>query len=155
MELKRVVVTGLGAVTPLGNTAEETWNNLVAGVSGAAPITLFDASDFKTQFACEVKNLKINDFIDRKEAREIIPLNEVAYHANERKAGPLLSALKATAPYYPGGNANLLTLGIEMCIEKDGSFHPDTVARTQPVAGARVGTGTLVTLQISDASRRD
>ena len=71
MELKRVVVTGLGAVTPLGNTVEETWNNLVAGVSGAAPITQFDASQFKTQFACEVKNLKVNDFIDRKEARKM------------------------------------------------------------------------------------
>ena len=55
----------------MGNTVEETWNNLVAGVSGAAPITLFDASDFKTQFACEVKNLKVNDFIDRKEARKM------------------------------------------------------------------------------------
>ena len=71
MELKRVVVTGLGAVTPLGNNTEETWNNLVAGVSGAAPITLFDASQFKTQFACEVKNLKVNDYIDRKEARKM------------------------------------------------------------------------------------
>ena len=71
MELKRVVVTGLGAVTPLGNNVEDTWNNLVAGVSGAAPITQFDASQFKTQFACEVKNLKINDFIDRKEARKM------------------------------------------------------------------------------------
>ena len=71
MELKRVVVTGLGAVTPLGNNAEDTWNNLVAGVSGAAPITLFDASQFKTQFACEVKNLKVNDYIDRKEARKM------------------------------------------------------------------------------------
>ena len=71
MELKRVVVTGLGAVTPLGNNAEDTWNNLVAGVSGAAPITQFDASQFKTQFACEVKNLKVNDFIDRKEARKM------------------------------------------------------------------------------------
>ena len=78
MELKRVVVTGLGAVTPLGNTAEETWNNLVAGVSGAAPITLFDASDFKTQFACEVKNLKINDFIDRKEARKMDRYTQLA-----------------------------------------------------------------------------
>ena len=56
MELKRVVVTGLGAVTPLGNTPEETWENMVKGVSGAAPITLFDATNFKTQFACEVKN---------------------------------------------------------------------------------------------------
>ena len=71
MELKRVVVTGLGAVTPLGNTAEDTWNNLVAGVSGAAPITQFDASQFKTQFACEVKDLKVNDYIDRKEARKM------------------------------------------------------------------------------------
>lgn len=71
MELKRVVVTGLGAVTPLGNNTEDTWNNLIAGVSGAAPITLFDASQFKTQFACEVKNLKVNDYIDRKEARKM------------------------------------------------------------------------------------
>ncbi|WP_294919535.1 beta-ketoacyl-ACP synthase II [Prevotella sp.] len=71
MELKRVVVTGLGAVTPLGNNAEDTWNNLVAGVSGAAPITQFDASQFKTQFACEVKDLKVNDYIDRKEARKM------------------------------------------------------------------------------------
>ena len=71
MELKRVVVTGLGAVTPLGNNTEDTWNNLVAGVSGAAHITLFDASQFKTQFACEVKNLKVNDYIDRKEARKM------------------------------------------------------------------------------------
>ena len=53
MELKRVVVTGLGAVTPVGNTPEEMWNNLINGVSGAAPITLFDASLFKTKFACD------------------------------------------------------------------------------------------------------
>ena len=71
MELKRVVVTGLGAVTPVGLNPEETWENLVAGKSGAAPITLFDASKFKTQFACEVKGLNINDWIDRKEARKL------------------------------------------------------------------------------------
>lgn len=71
MELKRVVVTGLGAVTPVGNTAEETWQNLLAGKSGAAPITQFDCSKFKTQFACEVKGLNVNDFIDRKEARKM------------------------------------------------------------------------------------
>ncbi|MBR5541885.1 MAG: beta-ketoacyl-ACP synthase II [Bacteroides sp.] len=71
MELKRVVVTGLGALTPLGNTVAETWENLVNGVSGAGPITHFDASKFKTQFACEVKNFKANDFIDRKEARKM------------------------------------------------------------------------------------
>ena len=67
MELKRVVVTGLGAVTPVGNSPEETWSNLLAGKSGAAAITNFDASKFKTQFACEVKGLNINDWIDRKE----------------------------------------------------------------------------------------
>jgi 3-oxoacyl-[acyl-carrier-protein] synthase II len=71
MELKRVVVTGLGAVTPVGNTPEETWKNLLAGVSGAAPITSFDVSKFKTQFACEVKNLDITQYIDRKEARKM------------------------------------------------------------------------------------
>lgn len=79
MELKRVVVTGLGAVTPVGNTPEETWNNLVNGVSGAAPITLFDASKFKTQFACEVKGLNVNDYIDRKEARKMDRYTQLAY----------------------------------------------------------------------------
>lgn len=71
MELKRVVVTGLGAVTPLGNTPEETWENMVKGVSGAGPITLFDATNFKTQFACEVKNWNPNEWIDRKDARKM------------------------------------------------------------------------------------
>lgn len=71
MELKRVVVTGLGAVTPLGNTPEETWENMVKGVSGAAPITLFDATNFKTQFACEVKNWNPNEWIDRKDTRKM------------------------------------------------------------------------------------
>ena len=78
MELKRVVVTGLGAVTPLGNTPEETWESLLAGKSGAAPITHFDASLFKTQFACEVKNLNINDYIDRKEARKLDRYTQLA-----------------------------------------------------------------------------
>ena len=78
MELKRVVVTGLGAVTPVGNTPEETWNNMVNGVSGAAPLTLFDASKFKTQFACEVKNINFNDYIDRKEARKMDRYTQLA-----------------------------------------------------------------------------
>ena len=71
MELKRVVVTGLGALTPVGNNVTETWENLVNGVSGAGPITHFDASKFKTQFACEVKNFKVNEHLDRKEARKM------------------------------------------------------------------------------------
>lgn len=78
MELKRVVVTGLGAITPVGLSAEETWNNLLAGVSGAAPITLFDSSMYKTQFACEVKGLNINDWIDRKEARKLDRYTQLA-----------------------------------------------------------------------------
>ena len=68
----------MGAVTPVGNTPEETWNNLINGVSGAAPITLFDASKFKTQFACEVKNLNITEFIDRKEARKMDRYTQLA-----------------------------------------------------------------------------
>ncbi|MBQ8455456.1 MAG: beta-ketoacyl-ACP synthase II [Bacteroidaceae bacterium] len=81
MELKRVVVTGIGAVTPLGNTAAETWQNMLAGVSGAGPITHFDASKFKTQFACEVKDFNPEQFIDRKEARKMDPYCQYAYSA--------------------------------------------------------------------------
>ena len=73
MELKRVVVTGIGAVSPLGNSAAETWQKLLDGVSGAAPSTHFDATQFKTQFACELKGFKAEDYIDRKEARKMDP----------------------------------------------------------------------------------
>lgn len=78
MELKRVVVTGMGAITPIGNTLQEYWDGLINGVSGAAPITLFDASLFKTHFACEVKNFNIEDFMDRKEARKLDPFTQFA-----------------------------------------------------------------------------
>ncbi len=71
MELKRVVVTGIGALTPIGNTAGEYWENLIKGTSGAAPIQHFDASKFKTQFACEVKNFDPQAHFDRKEARKL------------------------------------------------------------------------------------
>jgi 3-oxoacyl-[acyl-carrier-protein] synthase II len=73
MKLRRVVVTGLGALTPLGNTAPEFWSNLVNGVSGAGPISHFDASKFKTQFACEVKNFDPLNYFDRKEVRKFDP----------------------------------------------------------------------------------
>ena len=70
MELKRVVVTGIGALTPVGNSLSETWNNLVNGVSGADMITLFDATKFKTRFACEVKILiPPNGWIEKKPAK--------------------------------------------------------------------------------------
>ena len=78
MELKRVVVTGLGAVTPLGNTPEETWKAMLEGKSGAAPITQFDPAKFKTQFACEVKGLNIQDYLDRKESRKIDRYTQLA-----------------------------------------------------------------------------
>ncbi|OOG77231.1 beta-ketoacyl-ACP synthase II [Algoriphagus sp. A40] len=78
MNLKRVVVTGLGALTPIGNTTEEFWKGLINGVSGAAPITRFDASLFKTQFACEVKNLDLDQFIERKEARKMDAFTQYA-----------------------------------------------------------------------------
>lgn len=78
MELKRVVVTGLGALTPIGNTITEYWENLLKGTSGAAPIKQFDASKFKTQFACEVKNFNVEDFMDRKEARKLDQFSQYA-----------------------------------------------------------------------------
>ena len=78
MELKRVVITGLGALTPIGNSIDEYWASLLNGVSGAAPITHFDASKFKTQFACEVKNFDVLDHIDRKEARKLDQFSQYA-----------------------------------------------------------------------------
>jgi len=78
MQLRRVVVTGLGALTPLGNTLKEYWEGLVSGLSGAAPITRFDATKFKTRFACEVKGFNPEDFIDRKEARKMDPYTQFA-----------------------------------------------------------------------------
>ena len=78
MQLKRVVVTGIGALTPIGNTAQEYWSALSNGVSGAAPITRFDAEKFKTRFACELKNFSIDDHLDRKEARKMDPFTQYA-----------------------------------------------------------------------------
>lgn len=78
MELKRVVVTGLGALTPIGNTLTEYWDNLLLGKSGAALIKQFDASKFKTQFACEVKNFNVEDFMEKKEARKLDQFSQYA-----------------------------------------------------------------------------
>ena len=73
MQLKRAVVTGLGALTPIGNNYEDYWNGLINGVSGSGLITRFDASKFKTRFACEVKNFDVANFFDRKEAKKFDP----------------------------------------------------------------------------------
>jgi 3-oxoacyl-[acyl-carrier-protein] synthase II len=83
MELKRVVVTGIGALTPLGNNTEEYWNGLLNGVPGADFITLFDASKFKTRFACEVKNFDPVQYMDRKEARKIDRFTQFALVASD------------------------------------------------------------------------
>jgi 3-oxoacyl-[acyl-carrier-protein] synthase II len=78
MELKRAVITGIGAITPVGNTAPDYWNGLVHGVSGADFITLFDASKFKTRFACEVKGFDPVAYLDRKEARKVDRFTQLA-----------------------------------------------------------------------------
>tara|TARA_B100000767_G_scaffold266824_1_gene284752 strand:+ start:1653 stop:2906 length:1254 start_codon:yes stop_codon:yes gene_type:complete len=83
MQLKRVVVTGLGALTPIGNNIQEYWNALVNGVSGAAPITHFDASKSKTRFACEVKNFNPTDYINRKDARKMDKFTQYAMVASD------------------------------------------------------------------------
>ena len=84
MQLKRVVVTGLGAITPLGNNVQDFWNNLVSGKSGAATITRFDASKFKTQFACEVKGFNPEDYFDKKEARKLDPFSQYGVAAADQ-----------------------------------------------------------------------
>lgn len=84
MQLKRVVVTGLGAVTPLGNTVQDYWNNLVAGKSGAARITRFDPTKFKTQFACEVKGFNPEDYFEKKEARKLDPYSHYGIAAADQ-----------------------------------------------------------------------
>jgi 3-oxoacyl-[acyl-carrier-protein] synthase II len=83
MELKRVVVTGLGALTPIGNTKDEYWDALISGKSGAATVTHFDAEKFKTKFACEVKNFEVTDFIDRKLARQMDKFSQYAMVASD------------------------------------------------------------------------
>lgn len=83
MELKRVVVTGLGALTPIGNNVNEYWEGLVNGVSGAADITYYDTSKFKTRFACELKNFNVTDFLNRKEARKMDKFTQYAMVASD------------------------------------------------------------------------
>lgn len=83
MELKRVVVTGLGALTPIGNNIEEYWDGLISGKSGSAPITYFDTEKFKTKFACEIKNFKVEDYFDRKEARKLDKFAQYAIVASD------------------------------------------------------------------------
>ena len=84
MQLKRVVITGMGALTPLGNSITEYWNNLRNGVSGCDFITGFDASKFKTRFACEIKNFEPTNYLDRKEARKVDRFTQIALVASDQ-----------------------------------------------------------------------
>ena len=129
MELKRVVVTGLGAVTPLGNDVETTWQNAVAGVSGAGPITHFDASLFKTQFACEVKNFNGADFFDRKRLRTLDLYSQYALVAAQQAVedskinaegidadAAIISS--SILSHNPSGSAAVDTVGFLSCVRK-------------------------------------
>lgn len=133
MELKRVVVTGLGAITPIGNNVESFWDGLVHGRSGAAPITLFDASKFKTQFACEVKGFVVEDFMSRKDARKMDRFTHFAIVAADealRNSGIDLEKLdKVRAGVIWGSGIGGLTTFQNECIayaEGDGTprFNP-------------------------------
>ena len=84
MQTKRIVVTGIGAITPIGNSLDAYWDSLINGVSGADMITQFDASKFKTRFACEIKGFDANDFMDRKEARKLDRFAQIALVASDQ-----------------------------------------------------------------------
>ncbi|MCD8288070.1 MAG: beta-ketoacyl-ACP synthase II [Porphyromonadaceae bacterium] len=132
MELKRVVVTGLGTVTPLGIGVEETWNSLINGVSGAGPITLFDASLFKTHFACEVKGFDPLNYIEKKEVRKFDRYSQLAVasakEAIEDSGIDLEKADKNNiGVIYTSGIGGIRTFEEEMCAyeaEKGPRFNP-------------------------------
>ncbi|MCD7710042.1 MAG: beta-ketoacyl-ACP synthase II [Porphyromonadaceae bacterium] len=132
MELKRVVVTGLGTVTPLGIGVEETWNSLINGVSGAGPITLFDASLFKTHFACEVKGFDPLNYIEKKEVRKFDRYSQLAVasakEAIEDSGIDLEKADKNNiGVIYTSGIGGIRTFEEEMCayeVEKGPRFNP-------------------------------
>lgn len=84
MQFRRVVVTGLGVVSPIGNNVQDFWKNLISGLSGAAPITLFDALEFKTRFACEVKGFDPSVYLDRKEARKLDRFSQFAIACSDQ-----------------------------------------------------------------------
>src|SRR5690554_575709 len=123
MDLKRVVVTGLGALTPIGNTVQEYWQGLSTGASGAAPITRFDASKFKTQFACELKNFDVNEWMDRKEARKMDPYAQYAMIAADeamRDSGldPEKMDLAKAGVVWGSGIGGLKKIGRASCRER-------------------------------------
>lgn len=129
MELKRVVVTGIGAITPIGNTAPDYWNGLLNGVSGADGITLFDATKFKTQFACEVKGFDPVAYLDRKEARKIDRFAQLAIVASDeaiKQAGINKDTVNPdrTGVIFSSGIGGLLTFQEEVMAYAKGDGTP-------------------------------
>ncbi len=110
MEHKRVVITGIGAITPIGNTPEEYWEGLKNGVSGAEPITLFDASKFKTRFACEIKNFDPEQYLEKKEARKLDRFAQLAIAASDQAIED--AGLKANENFDPTRAGVILGSGI-------------------------------------------
>ena len=135
MALKRVVVTGLGALTPIGNNLEEFWKGLIEGKSGAAPITYFDTEKFKTKFACELKDFDISDYLDRKQQRKtprVFTLtNNIRYHVS--------FVAEISVSLFVGFPAVCLDpLGFRK-VREAGSFHVSNF-RPNPTTGVRVMT---------------
>ena len=129
MELKRVVVTGIGAITPLGNTAPDYWNGLIKGVSGADFITLFDASKFKTRFACEVKGFDPVAYLDRKEARKVDRFTQLALYCSDeaiRDAGISKESVNPdrTGVIFSSGIGGLITFQEEVMAYAKGDGTP-------------------------------
>jgi len=129
MELKRVVITGIGAITPIGNTAQDYWNGLLGGVSGADRITLFDASKFKTQFACEVKGFDPVAYLDRKEARKVDRFTQLAIVSSDeaiRHAGISKDNVNPdrTGVIFSSGIGGLLTFQEEVMAYAKGDGTP-------------------------------
>jgi 3-oxoacyl-[acyl-carrier-protein] synthase II len=129
MELKRVVITGIGAITPIGNTAEDYWNGLLGGVSGADRITLFDASKFKTQFACEVKGFDPVAYLDKKEARKVDRFTQLAIVSSDeaiRHAGISKDNVNPdrTGVIFSSGIGGLLTFQEEVMAYAKGDGTP-------------------------------
>jgi 3-oxoacyl-[acyl-carrier-protein] synthase II len=129
MKLKRVVITGVGALTPIGNTLSEYWDGLAAGKSGAAPITHFDSTKFKTKFACEVKNFNVENFIDRKEARKMDPFTQYAMVVADealKDSGLDLEKLNKdrVGVIWGSGIGGLLTFQEEVKAYTKGDFNP-------------------------------
>ena len=119
MNLKRVVVTGLGAITPIGNNVQDTWESLLNGVSGAGPVTLFDTTDFKTKFACEIKAFDSGNYFDRKEAKKMdryAQLAVIAAKESVEDAGINREGInkKRVGVIFSSGIGGLSTLGQEI-----------------------------------------